>query len=307
MSDFDGERQVPFTLNDDPPPAYRRRTFVSDPFEQDQGISSQSPQQSVDEISEPLYSRYTTRLPSNAILSAPSPVSWGSWESLGSSNDNIPGAPNSEPMSTTIQLRRYLIEIMAYTFKADFSRLNSQLCQTLIGPEVIDKTITILSTKEQAELLHLSYTVNQLHKMTRQNQFNVATKRDRDMVTNSIIKPARKIKIEPDYVLDLIATYSDHQCLPSKRKRTLVKHHTPMLRCFFSTIRLQQTLIMHAKVIQSVTASDEDEDARITLGSAQAKVQTRLGFDDIYHWCCGGTSRSGFEDLNNDLLRDMVG
>jgi hypothetical protein len=145
---------------------------------------------------------------------------------------------------------------MAFTFGVDFEQLNSML-----GQNVADagRGITILTEEERVELMRLSTLVEDLHQRMLYNQFNTTLKRGRDIITDAIVKPAMEIRLDPDYAMNLVSTYADHQCDPSKRKFTLVSLYTPMFvrfRSYPATLDLHRTLISHAKVIRAVSLNE---------------------------------------------------
>lgn len=146
------------------------------------------------------------------------------------------------PRSSIIQLQKYLIEIMAFTFGADFEQLNSMLGQ---NAAIDSRETTILSKEEKEELMRLSTLVEDLRQKMLHNQFNTTLKRNRDIITEAIVKPAKDIRLEPDYIMYLVSTYATHQCDPSKRKFTLVSRYTPSFlrfRSSLSTADLRNTL-----------------------------------------------------------------
>ncbi|KAF2475952.1 uncharacterized protein BDR25DRAFT_379579 [Lindgomyces ingoldianus] len=233
---------------------------------------------------------YTSELPTNSAFNDDLLLN-GSQESP---------YPFHTPRASITQLRKYLIEIIAFTFGADFGQLNSMLDQ---NADVASRGTTILREEEKVELMRLSTLVENLRQKMLYNQFNTTLKRDRDIITDAIIKPAIEISLDPDYAMDLISTYADHQGDPTKRKFTLVSLYTPMFLRFKpypATVDLRKTLISHAKVISAISLN---ESIQVALGKALADFQEKLGFKtipDVYNDYCWPV-RIGFWNLKNAL------
>ena len=204
------------------------------------------------------------------------------------------------PKESVTQLRRYLIEIIAFTFDADFEQLNSALGH---NTAIISRETTILREREKTELLRVSAIVKDLHQKLLYNRFNTTLKRDRDAVLEAIIKPLmglKNLRFDSDYALDLISTYADHQCHPSKRKYTLISLQTPRFLRFIpspSTGWLRSNLTSHAKFISAVSPN---ETVQVALGRALADHQDKLGLKEIppEDYCL---ARKGFSDLRKTL------
>lgn len=113
------------------------------------------------------------------------------------------------------QLRRYLVEIIAFTLSADFN-----LLQEALGPANEERgeytSTSILASNERESLLKLAMTVQQLLKAATKNRWN---QEDRwnfvpdsqiKLVLAEAYKPTRSISYSCDmsYVLDMIAGYA---------------------------------------------------------------------------------------------------
>ncbi|KAF2787872.1 hypothetical protein K505DRAFT_329364 [Melanomma pulvis-pyrius CBS 109.77] len=194
--------------------------------------------------------------------------------------------PQRDPV---IQFRRYLLEIMAFTFQADFALLDCALDQhTLSTSASISTTNSILTEDERFELLRLARTIKDLYGKTRGYQWLNTLDSDRSAVTDAIAKPAVILSLDGSYILQLISTYADHQCDETKRKHTLIslslpyplrlfRHLTPFL------YSLGHHLDSHARII---AATAPHEEVRIVLGNAMKVFQEEeLGIKKVpYFW-----------------------
>jgi hypothetical protein len=115
------------------------------------------------------------------------------------------------------RIQRYLLEIVAYTFKVPAKRLEEAL-PTGWGAQLHMSTGSfILTSTERAKLLQLSQIIKRMHR-----QPTTSWDKERTRVFNVVVSSAITIDIRPSYALDVIASYADHQCKWLKRRRTLI-------------------------------------------------------------------------------------
>ncbi|EDU44662.1 hypothetical protein PtrSN002B_004049 [Pyrenophora tritici-repentis] len=114
--------------------------------------------------------------------------------------------PNATKLSCQEeQLRRYLIEIVAYALDANFDELNTAPYKESITYH----TNTILSPAERGELLHLSRLIQELCEKARSNQANTMKRTDMMQVYTAVSYPAMWIGLG-EGALDLISSYADY-------------------------------------------------------------------------------------------------
>jgi hypothetical protein len=143
---------------------------------------------------------------------------------LASPSDLTAEAPVSEfeyqarTARAKVRLQRYLIEIAAYTIKADFEKLNIAI--PMEWQISSNKKATIMLNGEKARLLRISEVIIPMRR-----QLLISSTKDRALILHEILEPAGELQIEPSYALDLISSYVDHQCSPKpwKRRRTIIE------------------------------------------------------------------------------------
>ncbi|KAF2704162.1 hypothetical protein K504DRAFT_507179, partial [Pleomassaria siparia CBS 279.74] len=140
---------------------------------------------------------------------------------------NLPSPPNPSsrpsrpsrpsPFSPLTQLQRYLIEIVTYTIDADFGLVSQALgCDesgtgTGTGSSSSPKKVTsILMDDEKEELFRLATIILDLHQKHLANQWNLTLDCDRAAIRTAISKPAMSMRINRDYILDVISTYAEY-------------------------------------------------------------------------------------------------
>ncbi|KAF1953550.1 hypothetical protein CC80DRAFT_595752 [Byssothecium circinans] len=173
------------------------------------------------------------------------------------------------------QLQRYLIELMGFTFDADFALLNAAMPTPTTTPS---STTSILSADERAKLLRLSLLLKELApKFTRGSTRWLTVRRsERTTIIDVIRDPAEDLKICPAYVLKLISTYAKHQCDPNKRSQSSIERSKFPFHGFWTYFTflgenclplwlLSEELWSHARIIDRATL---DEEVRIVLANA---------------------------------------
>lgn len=194
------------------------------------------------------------------------------------------------------QFRRYTVEVLAFTFNADMSALQSAMCLATKSKEGKVPRYSILSTKERADLLNLSHLVRKLHKKITSNELDTTNKSERDLLFTALVKPARALHIPAGFALDFISTYADHECRPKRWKYTLVGHYTPRWFHIRGTLRYwnyRAALGTHSNMIGAVAPT---EHVKHILGRAQQAFEVRkngkAGFR-LSYW----PTRQGFYEL----------
>jgi hypothetical protein len=213
------------------------------------------------------------------------------------STSSLPSSLPSEPghhatHNPLKQFRRYVIEIMAFTFDADFSLLNRALGQPPISPD------SILTSSERANLLDLATLMQDLEAKILGSgrlggtQFFAIRTQDREAVADAVIRPALYLGLRAGYMLEIISAYATHQCNPSKRSFSFIERKKPYLYSFWRSLEFlgpfnfvlgifTNDLWACAKVIEAVA---EQEEVRIILANAMDGYQKHvLGIPYMYH------------------------
>jgi hypothetical protein len=204
----------------------------------------------------------------------------------------MPPSPTTSPEQYKQQLCRYLIEILAFTFKVDPKELRRATNPGSKAPHLNSETPFILTRTERDQLLHLSCTVQHVHAKVCRNEVLTTYRRDRDLINDAILRPAHKLGIYPLHALDLISTYKDHQCNPDKRRYTILAVFTPRF-CKCISYRFESTLNAHRLVMERVSRND---DVQHVLGRAFEKVWRRY-YTPEYVPCGVGPVRKGMHEV----------
>jgi hypothetical protein len=183
---------------------------------------------------------------------------------------------------------RYLLEILAFTFGANYSSLIVALCNGT--PATEDSATSLLSTTERANLLHHSFAVNTLLRKIPSNTLSTVPRATIDSGYTSLIEPASFLSTFCEsYVLQLISAYAYHQCKPSQWNSTLVRYWSRKSRSGF-----KDTLSTHAHLIAVIAPN---EHVQGLLGRALERYQDERGLKGFrmvnYYW----PRREGCEDL----------
>jgi hypothetical protein len=177
------------------------------------------------------------------------------------------------------QLRRYLMEIIAFALDVNFDELNSALYRQPIE----SNTNTILTDEEREELLHFSRLVQKLGQKMRRNQINTAVRAEVKEVNAAISKPAGIIGLRC-YAVDFVASYAeyaeDSDIETARRTKTLLAHWTRNPKDWETdTDRdLKGSLNSCARAIEVVAYPKEE--VQHVLGRALERYQGV---------CCGGS------------------
>ncbi|KAF2655586.1 hypothetical protein K491DRAFT_692787 [Lophiostoma macrostomum CBS 122681] len=223
-----------------------------------------------------------------------------------STNDNPSERLTRQPLQNAVryneydQYRRFMIEILGFTFNADFTLLNEALCQS--SRTDIATTTSVLSREEHRELLHLSQLTLTAreeikgvwgtldHKFPDRRQPNA----DYEALASKIVKPAiqwstNSARFDSAYVLELISTYAAHRCGPDKRSTaTPVSQRKSNFLGFFRRLGLRglyhdfvaPTLWNHAAAIEHVASTDSVK--TILNGATKRYEVEELGLLKVY-------------------------
>ncbi|KAF9701945.1 hypothetical protein EKO04_000422 [Ascochyta lentis] len=125
-------------------------------------------------------------------------------------SQGLRGPPNAQPSPCKKQqLNRYVLEIIAITFNADFDKLNAALYKQKIA----EQTSSILCDQERADLYRLSTIVRKVHKQLRDRQISTVDEEDESTIRNCIIMPAASVsgyRNTACTILDLVGWYGEH-------------------------------------------------------------------------------------------------
>lgn len=215
--------------------------------------------------------------------------------------------PQRDPV---MQLRRYLVEIMAFTFNVDSALLNHALGQdTLPTSASVSNTNSILTEDERVELLRLALITNDLYGKRGRPQFLATRDSDRRAVADGIVVPALQLELSATYILELISTYANHQCDKTKREHTLLYRNIPYPLCLFRHLTLLLDLFgahlySHALIISTITPN---EHVHTVLSNAMRVFQEEeLGIKKVPQ-CRNNVWPNKFgswHDLWQDLISD---
>lgn len=161
------------------------------------------------------------------------------------------------------QLRRYLIEIVAFTFEADMAIINAALSQ-------IADNKSILSEAERASLLALAQLIRSISAKVDKAEWPTVPNSDCTMLVDAFAKPAIFLKMRECFVFKLLASYAEHQCGPTEWKMTIVAQQIPwLMRCRSLSgdglEALGATVRSHIDVVQFAAPNEE---VRMLLGEA---------------------------------------
>ncbi|KAF1994043.1 hypothetical protein P154DRAFT_582200 [Amniculicola lignicola CBS 123094] len=152
-----------------------------------------------------------------------------------------------------VRLRRYILEILAYTFSADIPTLARAL-----GIQH-NSFQSLLNDTERQELRFLSNLIKTLHTKLKHGEWNSTSDFDRQVIRRSVCTPVAKIHVDGPLVLDLIATYADHGCDPEKWKHTLISYWHPWPMCLARFLRGsfgRDAMKGHAKLISDASPNE---------------------------------------------------
>ncbi|KAF2445162.1 hypothetical protein P171DRAFT_521203 [Karstenula rhodostoma CBS 690.94] len=196
---------------------------------------------------------------------------------------------NSDKRTPVEQLRRYIIEIMGFTFDTDFTLLNEALGQTAL---CTCPTKSILTPEERAKLLSLATLIKEVKpKMTSGNAWLTVRYAEREAIAEAVVRPAHYVGLTVGYVLEIISTYAVHQCDPSKRALSFISQKKPYFYTFWKCLAFlgplnivlglySNDLWAHAHVI-GVTVPCEE--VRAVLGNAMQTYQKEvLGIKQVW-------------------------
>jgi hypothetical protein len=215
-------------------------------------------------------------------------------------------SPSTSNVLQVRQLRRFLIEIIAFSFGVSTIRLSAALGDPFAPFMSASKTSSglasnpsILSDRERGKLLHLARLVQHLHRKNQNDELHTTQNAFRSEVYGSIIKPAKDLNIYPAFALELIANYADHYCiywdctLLAQRRPSILEFRHWVLRNVFLSALNDVTLI--------ITKEENIEVYRI-LANGLVEYQNRYWFVSVKTSSTGVSPVSaGFASLHKSL------
>jgi hypothetical protein len=157
-------------------------------------------------------------------------------------------APNA-----TIQLHRYLLEIIAFTFGVDCDKLNGALKQETSGP-----TTSILGIQERFDLHVLSLTIQRLHLKVMKDEWKGVLRTTKEYVLRTLVGLALGNEYHA-LALDLLASYADYQGNPTKWRNTLMGYWSQRWKRCNRQRRAVQSLVSHARLVPLIAPNEEVE------------------------------------------------
>jgi hypothetical protein len=125
-----------------------------------------------------------------------------------------------------VTLRRYLLELLAFSYKIEFEYLAFALLSTELDahPDMENRGSSILTAEEQLHLLEISKTVARVyaHLKLPKAASTGAISNSEKMVVRNIVDTAQSIGISASHTLRHLALYEKHRCCPSKRREHTV-------------------------------------------------------------------------------------
>ncbi|ORY08470.1 hypothetical protein BCR34DRAFT_589966 [Clohesyomyces aquaticus] len=207
--------------------------------------------------------------------------------SAGRASPNPP--PTAAAHDPLLQFRRWMIDLMAFTFDADFAKLNQALGQSAYSTA---SPTTILTADEHDRLLALAVLIKELapKALSDSQPWLTVSSSDLETIADAIIRPALFLGLKPSYILVLTRTYAAHRCDASKRSLSYISQcKDPFYRVWRSLAwlghlnspiwLLTNDLWSHACIIESVTSKGDE---RIILGESMDRYQRDvLGLSSI--------------------------
>ncbi|KAF2116641.1 hypothetical protein BDV96DRAFT_31809 [Lophiotrema nucula] len=117
-------------------------------------------------------------------------------------------------------LHRALLDILAFTYKIDLCDLTVALGWTKCLHPTRHGTSSLLTPEEHVRLLHISKVIEKSRKRLIRSRRSFLSQADITII-NSIVAPARKLRLLPSYVCLLLELYCRHQMQPSKHRHTI--------------------------------------------------------------------------------------
>ncbi|KAF2874844.1 hypothetical protein BDV95DRAFT_603634 [Massariosphaeria phaeospora] len=195
---------------------------------------------------------------------------------LNKGSSSVPAASSrttAPPHNPVLQLQRYLIEILAFTFAANIPRIsyalgNPQPCTSL------------LTSRERAALFTLSMLTRTLSaKLGAGNACWLrARQHSRTLLADAIVRPALYLNLDAAYVLLLVRDYTLHECDAGKHSLSFFSRRTPrgwrLWRPLEGVLNVFTVdLWRHAGVLQTVAPND---DVCVLLAAAMQEYQTEV-------------------------------
>lgn len=169
-------------------------------------------------------------------------------------------------------LRRYLIEILAFSYDVDQAELHAALSTTCLatGPKYSG---IILDDAERKHLLDLSTIIQQTYDHIQADNAELVPYQNEENIRQLAIYPADALNISSPFILDHLSSYHIHQCDPSKRKKTMLyAYHRPMLKWWPCHEQLAKQLISDDLLIWHISPSER---VRLLLSAGVARFRAK--------------------------------
>jgi hypothetical protein len=159
----------------------------------------------------------------------------------------------------TEQERRFVIEILAVTFNANFDMLNAAI-YNMPAPY---GTNTILCDSERADLLTQSELIRKVHGHFLRNAKTTIDRKDEEEICATIVQPIRNLETEPSglwcFCLDMIGWYGEEVRSPSGTRWTctIPGYWQANPYPYYGTEYVEQSMSSFLKVIEYMALNDE--------------------------------------------------
>ncbi|KAF2637121.1 hypothetical protein P280DRAFT_521637 [Massarina eburnea CBS 473.64] len=202
------------------------------------------------------------------------------------SRESSPGPlADAATYNPQMQLRRYITEIMGFTFDVDFTLLNRALDPT-VPISATSPTKSILTPHERAELLSLVTLIKEVYAKLSDPGAQWLTVRDcdRETIAEAVVRPALHLGLSAGYLLEILSTYDAHQCDENKRSLSFISQKKPYCYDFWTRLAFlgpfnivmsmcADELWAHGQIIG---IASPNERVRIVLGNALDAYQKEI-------------------------------
>jgi hypothetical protein len=178
--------------------------------------------------------------------------------------------PASAVTQKTHQLHRFLLEVIAYSYKAPIEALRLALLNTLLAGDETAKSVgnatSILDDTERNKLTFLANTIRQARERAHAHQESLITNDESGLLYADVVLPAKQLDVDPAYVFHLLGIYSDHEHDPAKRRLSAPYIH-----------RTRSTLWFHSWSQEGLAAELTSVDLFLEKTSPNPEVRRILG------------------------------
>ncbi|KAF2115718.1 hypothetical protein BDV96DRAFT_631637 [Lophiotrema nucula] len=182
-------------------------------------------------------------------------------------------------------LRMYLAAIIAVTFSANLGELDAANTNSNLSivSQHRQESFSILSKHHWDVLKELCALVRDLEERLRRRRWPTTCQQDKDLLVKCVLEPTRGIRIQKEYILEMLGRFRIVEAHGVKEIKTLVDHWTPsntriLPRWTSPMLDLGDTLASHAYFIASLHLEKEEA---LVLDRAMAKYRKDQGLEDI--------------------------